>query len=70
MTKDKEAPEVEEAPDMVGLPMLIDGLAAIGEGRHEHCHGHDSATDPCAFARALLGDFEALVATLSSPAGH
>ncbi len=65
MTKAKEAPGAAD----ITQPLLLDGLTAIASGLHEHCHGHDAAVDPCAFARALLGDFEALVANLSAPVG-
>lgn len=54
--------DADETGELAALPLLLDGLSAIAAGLHEHCHGHDAAMDPAGFARAILGDFEGLLA--------
>lgn len=54
--------DTDQSGELAALPLLLDGLGAIAAGLHEHCRGHDAATDPAGFARAILGDFEGLLA--------
>ncbi len=62
MSRSSVTPVLDADGELAALPLLLDGLSAIAGGLHEHCHGHDAATDPSGFARAILGDFEGLLA--------